>query len=71
MKIVMHKGTQTRWCQESEQALLESAGWVLCTHTTADHTDKPEGEVIRPKASVKTKATVTAEEEANINKGDE
>ena len=74
MKIAMHKHSMTRWCQESEQAQLESAGWTVCTHVGADHTDlvKPEGEVIRPKASVKTKATVTAEEEANINiQGDE
>jgi hypothetical protein len=71
MKIAMHKHSMTRWCEQEDKELLESAGWVLCTHTTADHTDKPEGEVIRPKAPVKTKATVTAEEEANINKGDE
>jgi hypothetical protein len=71
MKIAMHKHSMTRWCQESEQAVLESAGWALCTDPS-DHQDKPEGEVIRPKASVKTKATVTAEEPANINiQGDE
>lgn len=72
MKIIMHKKGMTRHCPDSEQQLMESAGWVLCTHSTADHVDKPEGDVIRPKASVKTKATVTAEEEANINiQGDE
>jgi hypothetical protein len=70
MKITMHKLGMTRTCQDYEQALLESSGWVLCTDP-ADHQDKPEGAVIRPKASVKTKATVTAEEPANINKGDE
>jgi hypothetical protein len=70
MKIAMHKLGMTRYCQPDEQTLLESAGWVVCTNP-ADHQDKPEGEIIRPKASVKTKATVTAEEPANINKGDE
>ena len=70
MKITMHKLGMTRQCQDFEQELLESAGWVLCTDP-ADHEIKPEGEIIRPKASVKTKATVTAEEPANINKGDE
>jgi len=33
--------------------------------------EQPEQDVIRPKAPVKSKATVTAVEEANINKGDE
>ena len=71
MKIAMHKLGMTRYCQESEQELLESAGWVECTDP-ADHTEKPEEEIIRPKAPVKSKATVTAVEAANINiQGDE
>ena len=68
MKIKMTKHSMTRWCQESEQQLLESAGWVL-----ADQKEQAREEVIRLKPPVKTKATVTAEEEASIktNKGDE
>lgn len=27
MKIMMTKRGQTRWCQDHEQQLLESAGW--------------------------------------------
>ncbi len=27
MKIMMTKKGQTRWCQDHEQELLESAGW--------------------------------------------
>jgi hypothetical protein len=71
MKIAMHKHSMTRWCQDYEKELLESAGWVECTDP-ADHTEKPEEEIIRPKAPVKSKATVTAVEAANINiQGDE
>jgi hypothetical protein len=68
MKIKLTKHSMTRWCQESEQALLESAGWAL-----ADQKEQAREEVIRLKPPVKTKATVTAEEEASIktNKGDE
>jgi len=71
MKIAMHKLGMTRYCQESEQELLESAGWVVCTNP-ADHTEQAGEEVIRLKPTVKSKATVTAVEEANINiQGDE
>jgi hypothetical protein len=70
MKIKLTKHSMTRWCQESEQELLESAGWVI---DTADKKEQAREEVIRLKPPVKTKATVTAEEEASIktNKGDE
>lgn len=68
MKIKLTKHSMTRWCQESEQALLESAGWV-----PADQKEQAGEEVIRLKPPVKSKATVTAPEEANITKtkGDE
>jgi hypothetical protein len=66
MKIKMLKHQMERWCQEEEQSLLESAGWRL-----ADKEQVRE-EVIRLKPPVKSKATVTAVEEANINiQGDE
>jgi hypothetical protein len=66
MKIKMLKHEMERWCQEEEQSLLESAGW-----RRADKEQARE-EVIRLKPPVKSKATVTAVEEANIeNKGDE
>jgi hypothetical protein len=66
MKIQMTKNGQTRYCQDYEQQLLESAGWLLAK------TEQVREEVIRLKPPVKSKATVTAPEEANINiKGDE
>jgi hypothetical protein len=72
MKITMHKKGMTRMCQDYEQAQLESAGWSQCQHTGSDHTEQVREEVIRLRPPVKTKATVTAEEEANINiQGDE
>jgi hypothetical protein len=65
MKIAMTKNGQTRWCQDHEQQLLESAGW-----RPADQEQVRE-EVIRLRPAVKPKATVRVLEEANINKGDE
>lgn len=65
MKIKMTKKSMTRYCQDYEQELLESAGW------TVDKKEQAGEEVIRLKPAVKSKATVTAVEEANINKGDE
>jgi hypothetical protein len=67
MKIKMTKKGMERWCQDSEIELLKSAGWTQA----GDTTEQAREEVIRLKPPVKTKATVTAEEEANINKGDE
>jgi hypothetical protein len=67
MKIKMIKKGMERWCQESELELLQSAGWTQA----ADKKEPAREEVIRLKPPVKSKATVTAVEEANINKGDE
>jgi hypothetical protein len=67
MKIKMTKKGMERWCHESQLELLKSAGWS----EAADKKEQAREEVIRLKPPVKTKATVTAEEEANINKGDE
>ena len=67
MKIEMTKKGMTRWCQDYEEELLKSAGWVR-----ADTKEQVREEVIRLKPPVKSKATVTAVEEANINiQGDE
>lgn len=67
MKIEMTKKGQTRWCQDYEEELLKSAGWIR-----ADAKEQVREEVIRLKPPVKSKATVTAVEEANINiQGDE
>jgi hypothetical protein len=66
MKIKMTKGNMERYCQEHEQELLKSAGWK-----PAD-TEQVREEVIRLKPAVKSKATVTALEAANIKQqGDE
>ena len=66
MKIKMIKHSMERLCQDYEQELLESAGWRLAVKEQAGE------EVIRLKPTVKSKATVTAVEEANINQqGDE
>ena len=67
MKIELTKHNMTRWCQDYELEMMKSAGW---TAKTANKEQAGE-EVIRLKPPVKSKATVTAVEEANINKGDE
>lgn len=64
MKITMYKHDMTRICHDSEQELLEAAGWRL-------QKEQAREEVIRLKPTVKAKATVRAVEEANENKGDE
>ncbi|CAB5224110.1 hypothetical protein UFOVP389_36 [uncultured Caudovirales phage] len=67
MKIHLTKKGMTRYCQPNELELMQSAGW---TESNASKEQAGE-EVIRLKPPVKSKATVTAVEEANINKGDE
>ena len=68
MKIELTKKGMTRYCQPQELELMTSAGW---TATNAPKEQAGE-EVIRLKPPVKSKATVTAVEEANITiKGDE
>ena len=61
----MTKNGQTRWCQDHEQSLLESAGWTSVVK------EQVREEIIRLKPPVKTKATVRALDEANDNQGDE
>jgi hypothetical protein len=63
MKIELTKHSMTRWCQESELELMKSAGWQLVKPAP----EQVREEVIRLKPTVKSKATVTAVEEANIN----
>ena len=64
MKIELTKYNMTRLANPADLELLEAAGWRK--------KEQPQEDVIRPKAPVKSKATVTAVEEANItNKGDE
>jgi hypothetical protein len=71
MKIELRKHSMTRWCQESELELMKSAGWSEVNAKSAPKEQAGE-EVIRLKPPVKSKATVTAVEEANINQqGDE
>jgi len=67
MKIELTKHNMTRWCQDYELELMKSAGWK----PKAAEKEQAGEEVIRLKPPVKSKATVTAVEEANINKGDE
>jgi hypothetical protein len=67
MKITMYKAGMTRPAQLSDVEQFKAAGWT----TEPAKQEKPEEEIIRLKAPVKSKATVTAVEEANINKGDE
>ena len=68
MKIHLTKKGMTRYCQPNELELMTSAGW---TQSLAPKEQAGE-EVIRLKPPVKSKATVTAVEEANINiQGDE
>ena len=68
MKIELTKKGMTRFCQPQELELMQSAGW---TQVNADKEQAGE-EVIRLKPPVKSKATVTAVEAANIKQqGDE
>jgi hypothetical protein len=68
MKIHLTKKGMTRYCQPEELELMQSAGW---REAAADKVQAGDV-VIRLKPPVKSKATVTAVEEANItNKGDE
>jgi hypothetical protein len=65
MKIELKKHSMTRWCQDHELEQFKAAGWQPVEKEQAGE------EVIRLKPTVKSKATVTAVEEANIDKGDE
>jgi len=65
MKIQMTKKGMTRWCQDYEQELLESAGWAR-----VDSVKKVE-DVINLKPAVKTKGTEKLSLDDAINKGDE
>ena len=67
MKITMYKRGMTRPAQPQDVEQFKQAGWSVDSPAQV----KPQEEIIRLKAPVKSKATVTAVEEANINKGDE
>jgi len=68
MKIHLTKKGMTRFCQPEELELMKSAGW----NTVDAGKEQVREEVIRLKPPVKSKATVTAVEEANIKQqGDE
>lgn len=62
MKIKLTKKGMTRYCQDYEQELLESAGWVR-----ADSAEQAGEEVIRLKPTVKPKSTVKDLEEAKAD----
>ena len=71
MKIHLTKKGMTRSCQDYELELLQSAGWTEVNVKPAEPEQAGE-EVIRLKPPVKSKATVTAVEAANIKQqGDE
>ena len=71
MKIHLTKRGMTRYCQPNEQELMQSAGWTEVNAKPAEPEQAGE-EVIRLKPPVKSKATVTAVEAANIKQqGDE
>lgn len=65
MKILMSKHGVICAIEENEKDFKLAAGWQLVEE------DKAGEEIIRLKPPVKTKATVRALDEANINKGDE
>lgn len=68
MKIHLTKKGMTRYCQPQELELMQSAGWTQ----VGSAPEQVREEVIRLRPPVKSKATVTAVEEANINiQGDE
>jgi hypothetical protein len=71
MKIELTKKGMTRYCQPQELEQMQSAGWSPVGARIVEPEQAGE-EVIRLKPPVKSKATVTAVEEANINiQGDE
>lgn len=71
MKIHLTKKGMTRYCQPDEQEQFKSAGWTEVMAKPAEPEQVRE-EVIRLRPPVKSKATVTAVEEANIKQqGDE
>ena len=68
MKIHLTKRGMTRYCQPQELELMQSAGWS----TVTAEPEQVREEVIRLRPPVKSKATVTALEAANIKQqGDE
>jgi hypothetical protein len=68
MKIELTKKGMTRYCQPNELELMQSAGWTKVNAVK----EQAGEEVIRLKPPVKSKATVTAVEAANIKQqGDE
>jgi len=68
MKIELTKKGMTRYCQPEQLEQFNSAGW---TQVNAEPEQVRE-EVIRLRPPVKSKATVTAVEAANIKQqGDE
>ena len=68
MKIHLTKKGMTRYCQPQELELMQSAGWT----EVGSAPEQVREEVIRLRPPVKSKATVTAVEEANIKQqGDE
>ena len=71
MKIHLTKKGMTRYCQPQELEQMQSAGWQQPSANTVEPEQAGE-EVIRLKPPVKSKATVTAVEAANIKQqGDE
>ena len=71
MKIELTKKGMTRYCQPNELEQMKSAGWAEVDAKSAVKEQVRE-EVIRLKPPVKSKATVTAVEAANIKQqGDE
>jgi hypothetical protein len=68
MKIELTKKGMTRYCQPTELEQMQSAGWNIVNAVK----EQAGEEVIRLKPPVKSKATVTAVEAANIKQqGDE
>ena len=68
MKIHLTKRGMTRSCQPQELELMQSAGWTQ----VGSAPEQVREEVIRLRPPVKSKATVTAVEAANIKQqGDE
>ncbi len=62
--IQVYKNGVMRSINPKDQTQYQDAGWSTSQEQAGE-------EVIRLKPPVKSKATVTAVEEANINKGDE
>lgn len=71
MKIQMTKKGMTRWCQDYEQELLESAGWTRSNQSDTKVIEPEDTINLKAPKAVKSKGTVEVSlDNAIESKGD-